>query len=94
MTQSATARFNHAAIYVSDLDRSTAFYQQAFGVELNARGQTGERVIDGKEETIGLPGTHLLVSKGCKFGDSLPNPNFGDSLPNPFLQNQFLGQFT
>jgi catechol-2,3-dioxygenase len=31
------ARLNHAVLYVSDLDRSTAFYKEAFGFEEVAR---------------------------------------------------------
>ena len=57
---------NHAAIFVSDLDRSIAFYEKAFGLELKVRWQTGERVSNGKEEVMGLPGAHLINSKGCR----------------------------
>jgi catechol 2,3-dioxygenase-like lactoylglutathione lyase family enzyme len=67
MASSAKARLNHAAIFVSDLDRSITFYEQAFGLTLKARWKTGERVTDGKEETMGLPGAHLIDSKGCRI---------------------------
>jgi catechol-2,3-dioxygenase len=33
----AAVRLNHAVLFVSDLDRSLAFYQQAFGMEVVAR---------------------------------------------------------
>jgi predicted enzyme related to lactoylglutathione lyase len=67
MTSSAKARLNHAAIFVSDLNRAIEFYEQAFGLTLKARWKTGERVTDGKEETMGLPGAHLIDSKGCRI---------------------------
>jgi hypothetical protein len=28
---------------------------------------TGERMTNGKEETMGLPGAHLIDSKGCRI---------------------------
>jgi predicted enzyme related to lactoylglutathione lyase len=67
MASSAKARLNHAAIFVSDLDRGIEFYEKAFGLTLKARWMTGERMTDGKEETMGLPGAHLIDSKGCRI---------------------------
>ena len=67
MASTAKARLNHAAIFVSDLDRAVEFYEQAFGLTLQARWLTGERVTDGKQETMGLPGAHLIDSKGCRI---------------------------
>ena len=67
MTASAKARLNHTAIFVSDLDRSIEFYEKAFGLTLKVRWMTGERVTNGKEETMGLPGAHLIDSKGCRI---------------------------
>ena len=67
MTQSAKARLNHAAIFVSDLGRSIEFYEKAFGLELKKRWKSGERVTNGKEETMGMPGAHLIDSKGCRI---------------------------
>lgn len=67
MAQGAKARLNHAAIFVSDLERSIAFYEKAFGLELKVRWKTGQRVTKGKEETMGLPGAHLIDSKGCRI---------------------------
>ena len=67
MTSPAKARLNHTAIFVSDLDRSIEFYEKAFGLTLKARWMTGERVTNGKEETMGLPGAHLIDSKGCRI---------------------------
>ena len=32
-----------------------------------ARWMTGERMTNGKEETMGLPGAHLIDSKGCRI---------------------------
>jgi catechol 2,3-dioxygenase-like lactoylglutathione lyase family enzyme len=67
MASSAKARLNHAAIFVSDLDRAIEFYEKAFGLTLKARWKTGERVTDGEEETMGLPGAHLIDSNGCRI---------------------------
>ena len=67
MTPSAKARLNHAAIFVTGLDRSIAFYEKAFGLELKVRWKTGERVTNGKDETMGLPDAHLVDSKGCRI---------------------------
>jgi catechol 2,3-dioxygenase-like lactoylglutathione lyase family enzyme len=67
MTSSAKARLNHTAIFVSDLERSIEFYEKAFGLTLKARWMRGERVTNGKEETMGLPGAHLIDSKGCRI---------------------------
>lgn len=75
MTSSAKDRLNHAAIFVSDLDRGIEFYEKAFGLTLEARWITGERITEGKEETIGLPGAHLIESKGCRIEhESLIDP--------------------
>jgi catechol 2,3-dioxygenase-like lactoylglutathione lyase family enzyme len=67
MASSAKARLNHAAIFVSDLDRGIEFYEKAFGLTLKARWKTGERMTDGKEETMRLPGAHLIDSNGCRI---------------------------
>lgn len=67
MARSAKARLNHAAIFVSDLERSIEFYEKAFGLALKVRWKTGERVTNGKEETMGLPGAHLIDNKGCRI---------------------------
>lgn len=53
-------------MFVRDLDRSIAFYEKAFGLELKVRWQTGERVTNGNKETMGIPGAHLIDSKGCR----------------------------
>ena len=64
-TQSAKARLNHAAIFLSDLGRSIEFYEKAFGLELKVRGKSGERVTNGKEETMGMPGAPTsLTARG------------------------------
>ena len=62
MTQSPKARLNHAAIFVSDLDRGIEFYEKAFGFELKMRWKIGERVTSGKEETMGMPGAQFWFS--------------------------------
>ena len=67
MALSVKAQLNHAAIFVTDLERSIAFYEKAFGLELKTHWKTGERVTNGKEETMGLPGAHLIDSKGCRI---------------------------
>jgi predicted enzyme related to lactoylglutathione lyase len=67
MTSSAKARLCHGAIFVSNLDRGIEFDEKAFGLTLKAGWMTGERITDGEEETMGLPGAHLVDSKGCRI---------------------------
>ena len=61
------AKLNHPAIFVSDLDRSIAFYQQAFGFELAVRWTSGERVSGGKTSPMNLPGAHLVDREGDRI---------------------------
>jgi catechol 2,3-dioxygenase-like lactoylglutathione lyase family enzyme len=61
------AKLNHPAIFVSDLDRSIAFYQQAFGFELVVRWTSGERVSGGKTSAMNLPGAHLVDRDGDRI---------------------------
>jgi catechol 2,3-dioxygenase-like lactoylglutathione lyase family enzyme len=61
------AKLNHPAIFVSDLDRSIAFYQQAFGFELAVRWTSGERLSGGKISPMDLPGAHLVDRDGDRI---------------------------
>jgi catechol 2,3-dioxygenase-like lactoylglutathione lyase family enzyme len=61
------AKLNHPAIFVSDLDRSLAFYQQAFGFELAVRWTSGERVANGVTSPMTLPGAHLVDREGDRI---------------------------
>ncbi len=52
-------RLNHAVLYVADLERSVAFYQQAFGMEVMAREPRA------KPRSCGCPGRATTTTWGC-----------------------------
>jgi catechol 2,3-dioxygenase-like lactoylglutathione lyase family enzyme len=66
-TGGVRAKLNHPAIFVADLDRSLAFYQQAFGFELAVRWTEGERVANGVTSPMTLPGAHLIDRDGDRI---------------------------
>jgi catechol-2,3-dioxygenase len=72
MTQ--ITRLNHAVLYVSDIDRSVAFYTRAFGLEEIAREGGGRMVF---LRAAGSPNHHDLAL--MSVGADAPHPPRGST---------------
>jgi len=73
-------RFNHVMLYVSDLDRSIDFYEQAFGVSVDERIQTLEVKTDSTTPDTIRVNMAFLKLPGSDFVFELSEQSFADSL--------------
>ena len=60
-------RLNHAVLYVSDLTRSLAFYESAFGLKRKFVHESGYGEMDTGETKLAFASVGLAASNGVSF---------------------------